>query len=440
MNIKRRLYGSLNTDVFIQSISRGGRYRVFKTQEYFKSYQIERFNVVWKDAFTNIPFYREWKKKHNLPDKISCLTELSNWPIVTKRTLQGNMNILLRDNIKPKGFIKTSGSTGEPLHLPTWKDNETSPSMWLGRAAYGIEPGMKTFLIWGHHHLYGKGIWRQIYILRRVILDWFSNMKRVSAYDISENAMSLAFNKCNKFQPEFIIGFSAAVLSFVRANRIKKEQQNYKIKAVLCTAGPLSITEAEEISFFFNAPVCMEYGSAECGVMAYSEPSNNNYMVFWDTHLLQGIKDDFGKLKNIVTQLTNCYFPLIRYDIGDYLEVENDIDCNSIFKIKSVVGRTNDMVQLSDGTTFFGALIGDCIKQVQSITANQLHVFQNGIRIDVTVLKPLSESELSLIKTRLTNVVPGLKKYKVLITEVDQLFRTIGGKTPLVVNHVSILI
>ncbi|MBK6282667.1 MAG: phenylacetate--CoA ligase family protein [Draconibacterium sp.] len=435
MNIKKRFYSFLNRNVFIKSISRGGRYRVLTSPAEIKSFQIERFNIIWNDAFNNIPFYREWKKKYDLPDKISDLAELDNWPTLAKINLQEIKKSLLRDNVKPTGYIKTGGSTGEPLHIPTWKDTETSPSMWLGRAAYGIEPGMKTFLIWGHHHLYGKGILRRINVAKRVMKDWLSNMKRVSAYDISEKAMSSVFKTYTKFHSELIIGFSASVLSFVRVNRKRNEEQNYKIKAVICTAGPLSVTEKEEISSFFNAPVCMEYGSAECGVMAYTEPSSNEYIVFWDTHLLQGIKDEFGEIKNIVTRLSNCYFPLIRYDIGDYLELENTVDLNSVSKIKTIKGRPSDIVCLNDGTTFFGAIIGDCVKQIQTVVANQLHVYQNGIQLKVVALQPLIESDLSLVKLRLTTVVPGLKKHNIIITQVDQLYKTIAGKTPLVVYN-----
>jgi phenylacetate-CoA ligase len=391
--------------------------------------------MVWKDAFSNIPFYIEWKKKHHLPDKILDLEELVNWPVVTKRDLQENRQSLFRNNIKPTGYIKTGGSTGEPLHLPTWSDRETSPSMWLGRAAYCIEPGTKIFLIWGHHHLYGKGILRLINITKRIVKDWLSNMKRVSAYDLSENAMSGVFDKFNKFHPELLIGYSPSILSFVRINRNRKEQQNCKVKAVLCTAGPLSVSETEEISLFFNAPVCMEYGSAECGVMAYTETGNKEYIAFWDTHLLQGIKDDFGEIKNIVTSLSNCYFPLIRYDIGDYLEFENEPDFNSIYRVKTVKGRPSDIVRLKDGTTFSGIGIGDCVKQVETVVANQLNVYQNGIIIKVVALKQLQGSELSLIKSRLISIVPDLQKHNVIITQVEDLHKTIAGKTPLVVYH-----
>ena len=437
MNFKGRFYSFLNRKVFIQSVIRGARYRSYSTLEEIKAFQTKQFNVVWQDAFTNIPFYMEWKKKYNLPEKILCLNELDKWPILTKKNLQVNKSILTRKGIKPKGQIKTGGSTGEPLHLPTWTDNVTSASMWLGRGIYGIQPGDKTFLIWGHHHLYGKDINRLINITFRRLKDWLSNMKRVSAYDLSKSAMKNAFNKYKIFHPSVIIGFSPSVLSFVRINKGFQKEQSHFPKAVICTAGPLSIDEKEEIQSFFNAPVCMEYGSAECGVMAYTEPITGQYITSWDTHLIQGIKDEFGELKNIVTRLTSCYLPLIRYDIGDYLEIENSIDLNTIIKIKNVNGRPSDMVHLKDGTSFVGALVGDCVKQVEVVTANQLHVFNNCICIHLVALNLLSESDFILIKNRLKTVVPELVNYSIIIKQVEELTKTVGGKTPLVVQHKS---
>ena len=39
--------------------------------------RLDRFNAIWRDATENVPFYAEWKARHNLPDKISNLVNLS---------------------------------------------------------------------------------------------------------------------------------------------------------------------------------------------------------------------------------------------------------------------------------------------------------------------------------------------------------------------------
>lgn len=434
MNLKSTLLFLLNHKKFSVLLKKSGKNWKYDCVEDIYAFQVYNFNKTWKDAFTNFEFYRNWKEKFNLPDEIEDLEDLVNWPILKKKDIQNNFNSLLRIDCSPTSFIQTGGSTGEPLRLPTWPDQETGPNMWLGRAAYDIFPGDKTFLIWGHHHLLGKGFRKRLNALSRLFKDWLSNMYRVSAYDLSTTQMRKLFNFYIKYSPEFVIGFSPAILSFVRANSDFKEMIISPPKAVLCTAGPLSEDEKNEIEFFFNAPVCMEYGSVECGVMAYTVPDKNLYKVFWDTHLIQGLKDEFGEIKNIVTRLTPCYFPLIRYDVGDYLEVDKEKNLISILKLKKIKGRPSDMVKLNNGTIFFGALIGDCVKQIKSVLSSQLCVYPNKLEISLVSSEKLNENDFSLIKERMTTVVPGLESSNIIIVQVEELKTTIGGKTPLVIR------
>ena len=431
---KRRFYSHLNNQLYNTLLKRGALYRQLTNKIDIHNFQVKQFNKVWFDAYNKLPFYREWKIKHNLPHKIESLLDLESWPILRKKDLQQNKVKLNRKDINPSGYLKTGGSTGEPLHLPTWKDQYTASSMWLGRAAYGIEPGMKTFLIWGHHHLNGRGLSRQLSMVKRHIKDCLSNMYRVSAYDLSRDAMKKAHEQYVSFEPEFVIGFSPSILSFCRINE-KQQNGRHSPKAILCTAGPLSPTEIKEIEYFFEAPVCMEYGSVECGVIAYTNPTNREYKVFWDTHLVQGLEDHSGMVRNIVTRLVPCYFPMIRYDIGDYLKTKENKKFESIIKFKTVLGRPSDIIEIGNGNAFFSALVGDCTKQIEGIIATQLHVLKNALRIEVVSTRSLRDKDFTQIRNRLTTVIPQIKQTNLTIIQVESLHRTIGGKTPQVVRH-----
>lgn len=340
-----------------------------------EAWQTERFNYVWRDAYENVPFYAAWKRKHRLPDAISALSELDAWPVLHKQELFDRADLLTRKE-KATTSVITSGSTGVPLKLPAWHNSEAKADMWTGRAQYGIFPEMKTFLIWGHQHLYGTGLRRVKNIALRRLKDHLLGYKRVSAYDTSAPAMRKAYDTYQRFRPEFVIGYSAAVLAFVRIN---KSHSVNPPRTILCTAGPLSDKEKEEISGFFHAPVCMEYGSVECGVMAYTEPERDRYNVFWHSHLIQGMADATGMLRNIVTNLWPCYIPLIRYDIGDYIEVDEAQSLTSILQIWRIAGRPSEMVQLPDGTSFFAMLIEACVEQIDGIVSHQLLVHKDHL-------------------------------------------------------------
>lgn len=410
-----------------------------------ETWQVMRFNKVWEIARTEVPFYQKWQIRYNLPDKIMNLSDLSNWPVLTKADLRNIEQFKRTDVPAPKGSLMTGGSTGVPVRLPSWGDSMAGVSQLLGRRAYGLEPGDRTVLLWGHEHLYGTGWRRKVNAFKRRFKDWLAGWTRISAYDLSNSAMRRAYSIVEKSHPKFLIGFSTAVLAFVRQNHAYAHELT-SVRVILCTAGPLTPDEKQEIIDFFTASsesmapkLCMEYGSVECGIMAYTRPRDGEYDVFWNTHLLQAQKQPDGEYKNLVTRLTDCYVPLIRYDVGDYLELDpadDEQNARSVLEIKSVKGRPNEMLKFKCGVSFFGALIGDCVKQVPEIISSQIAVDEENdvLEIRVTAKSPLPDTALSLVVNRFTLTVADTKKLTIRVVQVEKLFTTVGGKVPRVVR------
>ena len=404
-----------------------------KTRADKEAYQIKCFNSVWKSARRNVPFYKDWGERYSLPDEIGSLDELEKWPVLTKADLR-NLDAFKRSDVpEPKGRVLTGGSTGEPVRLPVWEDKYAGVSQMLGRKRYGVEPGDRTFLLWGHEHLYGTGFKRKINIFKRCFKDWLAGWTRFSAYDLGECAMKSAYEAFSQCRPEFVIGFSPAVLSFVRQNQHGSSKVK-GIKTVLCTAGPLTDGEKQEIETFFGAPVSMEYGSVECGIMAYTRPSDGWTETCWNTHLLQAQRQSDGEYKNLVTRLTDCYVPLIRYDIGDYLDML-DME-RSVLLMRSIKGRPSEMLHFACGVTFFGALIGDCVKQIPEVVSSQIAVDEerNVLEIRVTANEGLTSEAFATIKNRFALTVADADRLDVRVIQVDKLYTTVGGKTPRVVR------
>ena len=403
-----------------------------------EAYQLRVFNDVWRMAYMNVPFYTKWCEQYGLPEKLDNLAELENWPVLTKADLR-NLDAFRRSDVpKPSGYILTGGSTGEPVCLPSWGDFAAGISQILGRRAYGIEPGDRTFLLWGHEHLYGTGVKRKINALKRRFKDWLADWRRVSAYDLGAAAMHDAYVAFAKFKPEFVIGFSPAVLAFVRHNKDRAGAVG-SVRVILCTAGPLTSDEKREIEAFFGGVVCMEYGSVECGIMAYTRPKDGLYDVFWNTHLLQAQRQPNGEYKNLVTRLTNCYVPLIRYDIGDYLDLDSaceEDNARSVLEIREVKGRPSEMITFACGVSFFGALIGDCVKQVREIVSSQIAVDEANDRMEirVTATRQLTPNELDLVKDRFSLTVEGVNMISLQVAQYERLETTVGGKIPRIVR------
>ena len=433
--MKKKLISILKADIYKYCLTKTSLYREVRTINDIEKYRLSKFNLIWKDAYENVPFYKEYKNRNILPNQIKTLNELDDWPIITKKNFQENSSKLLRKS-PPNSWISTGGSTGEPLKLGSFNNGTSvSGNQWIGRASCGITPDMKCLLIWGHQHLYGKGFKRFINITKRRFFDFLLNYNRLSGYDLSNEVLNDHFNKFLKYSPDYIISFSASLLAFCRANNSKKEQiKNNNLKGVICTAGPLTVSEKNEISFFFNCPVIMEYGSVECGVMAYSSTESYSYNVFWDTHLLDLEIDDYGYNKNIVTRLTKEYVPIIRYDIGDYLEIFNE-DTKRPIKISDVIGRPSDLIEMPGGIKIYSTLINDCVKQIQKVKAVQTIVNSESLDIHVICTEGLDESDKNLIIKRINIVAPKLANIKLNIQRKEELIKTKGGKFPSVIYN-----
>lgn len=409
----------------------------YPMREERERYQIEKFNAVWRTARENVPFYRAWQAKYGLPDAIADLSELRDWPVLKKADLLDETQFRRSDVPYPRGRLMTGGSTGVPVRLPAWGRREAWPSQVLGRMRYGYEVGDRLFLLWGHEHLFGKGVRRFFKIWERRIKDRLAGWMRVSAYDLSVEALKGAFERFVHYKPQFVMGYSPSILSFCRINK-NDPRRITGVKAVLCSAGPLSMDERHEVSAFFGAPVCMEYGSVECGIMAYTQPEDGKYHAFWNTHLLQALKDDSGNFRNIVTCLTDCYVPLIHYDIGDYLEIDGSEEENmrSVLTIADVKGRPSEFLKFKCGVSVFAWGVGDCVKQSLKVGNHQLVVNEdrNELTIRVTSSEKMLAEDFEIIRNRLQLTVKGVDRLTLRFEQVDKLDVTVAGKTPRVIR------
>ena len=406
--------------------------------------QLEKFNAVWKDAVESVPFYAEWKAKYGLPDKIDDLKELQGWPILEKKDL-----ILNREKLTRKGVSKfhesvTGGATGEPLHFRTMagESNQVAVNKWIGWARMGIYPDSRCFLLWGHRHFYGQGLASNVRFKIRQLKDWMTNNLRADATDLSPATLRKDYDLMLRFQPECIIAYSASLLALVRTVRDDKihcspsSSTFTSLKAVLCTAGPLTKDERGEIASFFGVPVAMEYGSMEAGVMAYKTlATDDRYKVFDQTHILHAdVEQTTGCSSILVTSLTKRYLPLIRYRIGDYMEGAAVRDDGAVESFDEVTGRTGDMIDLGDGMRFHGYSLMVCAEENPKIVAYQLRVNKKTKKVVFVAqtTAPLSESEKVQISRHSADVAK-MPASIISVEEAKELVKAPSGKIRLVI-------
>ncbi len=410
--------------------------------------RLDKFNVMWADAVENVPFYAEWVDKHHLPRQIADLKQLVDWPIVEKKDLILNKEKLTRRDVLHFHESVTGGATGEPLHFGTMagESEVVAANKWIGWARLGIYPDSYMFLLWGHRHFYGRGWKSDVRFKVRQFKDWITNHLRMDATVLTPEYLRKVYAKMLSFSPECIVAYSASLLALVRtvrAEKLRGDQSDVRkrfprLRAIICTAGPLTKYERAEISSFFGVPVAMEYGSMEAGVMAYQTPATEgHYKVFDATHILHADAEILtGRQQILVTCLYKRYLPLVRYRIGDYMEDPDIVHDGTIASFAEVSGRAGDLVDMGDGVRFHGYSLMVCAEANEKIVAYQLRVNRVLQRVVFVaqVLAPLSDEEKMVI-VRKASHISGMPERTIEVRESADLEKAPSGKIKLVIEE-----
>lgn len=314
-----------------------------------ENYQIRRFNSFWRKAYTNHPFYIKWKSDHKLPSKVSSISELSDFPILNKKIINENYDLIFH-NLKFKTTY-TGGTSGITTRFPTNAVEAFNAYVvsYTGRLWWNIKPLSDILMLWGHSHLFQGGIKGKLEYHFRKFKDFTINTKRISSYDLSEKNLKFFFDIINDLSPRTLISYSGNV--FKLAKFMDENNLNFKfgkIENVIVTSEPIYTKDIELIKKKFAFNIINEYGMAETGVIGYSKNKTQNIKVFWRSFILTHDKN----ANLYLTTISERVFPLINYDTEDKV-VTRLVKANSILGIKEILGksRNNLKISMKDGST-----------------------------------------------------------------------------------------
>jgi len=166
--------------------------------------------------------------------------------------------------------------------------------------------------------------------------------------------------------------------------------------------------------------------------MAHETPEGG-YRVFWRSYLLEALPSPAGR-RIAVTSLYPRKFPLVRYDIGDEVELPGAVgEVAGLAEFPRVIGRCNDAVILHDGSVIHSEVFTHAVRACPEVAAYQ--VVQTGDDLEIRYLSSarLTEERVQEILSRLAKVHPRLAH--VSLERVEVLQRSIAGKTPMVVRR-----
>ena len=404
-------------------------------------FQLDRLNEEWGKAVRSIPYYAELADRHALPRRFGSLGQFVNVvPPLDRETLQGQVRYW-HDDPRPNHRRTTGGSTATPIQLPAWRGefHHTSLDPWLARSWYGISPRDRLFLFWGHAHLLGPG-WRgRANGVVRAIKDLVQNYVRHSAYDMSEPGFRRGLARLFRSRADFVIGYSCYLDELARvAETWRPPGRRRLLKAVIAAAeGFPAPDSADRIERLFGAPVAMEYGSVETGLIGHSHP-DGGYRVFWHSYLVESHGD--GAQEVFVTSLYPRCTPLFRYRLGDRFELgDHSVNAGgcSVLSFERVLGRSNLPVVLPDGRTLHSESVSHIVRGIPNVLAYQFLCDRDRVTLRVKTREVLDEDTVASIRAKARRVDPQFGD-ALVVDRAEDLDRTVAGKTPMVIIDPSV--
>ena len=296
----------------------------YASLETLEALQLKRLKRLLYHARNNTHFYAQRLKDIDIEH--ITLERLKDIPTLTKQELyKYNKEIHTKYDNEKLVKSETSGSTGEALvffRTKKW-DAYHRAAQLRGYSWYGVNPWDKNIYFWGFNPN-----WKQKLKMR--VLDFLMNRYRIFSFDENEiKKVTKILKKCS-----YIEGYSSAI--FTLAQSLDKMELSFRqLKLVKGTSEKIYDSYQDIIKKVFHTKMVSEYGAAEAGIIAF-ECTHGNMHTVMENVIVEEIDD-----KIVVTNLHSYSFPIIRYELGDYIKLGgHDCPCGRKHMIiEEVTGR-----------------------------------------------------------------------------------------------------
>ncbi|WP_298421467.1 phenylacetate--CoA ligase family protein [uncultured Kordia sp.] len=271
-----------------------------------ENYQLQQLTELITFAKANSRYYKEQFKDIDVKS-FTSLEDIKQLPLLSKSdVIEYNEAIHTKHSFKKVFTATTSGSSGDPLVYKREEeaDSFNRASIFRGYSWHNVQPWERNGYFWGFDFSSFKR-------LKVKVLDALQNRFRV--FDYKEEAFNQFVKKLQK--AKYIHGYSSMIYQSAKLINEKNLPKPVHIKMVKGTSEKIYDSYKEEIKKAFNVPIISEYGAAETGIIAFE--CEKGYM-----HInMEGVIVEEIDHQIVVTNLQMKTFPIIRYQLGDYIQL-----------------------------------------------------------------------------------------------------------------------
>src|SRR5690554_6357204 len=404
--------------------------------------QKERYQSFIHFAMKHSAYYAKTLK--NI-EGVADIDNIASLPIVDKEILRTHIDIIVVKSEEKFELHKTGGTTGKSLEVKYFARNTQERFAFLDdfRSRFGYELGKKTAWFSGKSLLTSKDIQKN----RFWKTDTIHQVRYYSTFHIKNDYLKYYVEDLIKYQPEYFVGFPSTILEIATYGLAHGYQYPKDVtKAIFPTAETITIEMRKTIESFFQTKMYDQYASSE-GAPFIFECTNGNLHLELQSGVFEVLDENdqptqSGRL--IVTSFTTEGTPLIRYDIGDSITLEDrDKTCNCGNNnplVKEILGRIDDFVYSPENGKINIINIANAIKDVKGIVRYQIiqeELNKLNFNIVVDTAKYNKNEEKRFLKNWRDRVGT---KMEIELKYVDEIPVEKSGKFRIVKNHIKHLI
>tara|TARA_R110002012_G_scaffold283304_2_gene473581 strand:+ start:25920 stop:27296 length:1377 start_codon:yes stop_codon:yes gene_type:complete len=322
-------------------------------------------------------------------ENVEQISNIAKLPIIDKEILRQNL-IEIYTIKKEEGTIsKTGGTTGKSLEVVyTHQDvQERFAILDNFRNNFGYALGKKTAWFSGKNLLTPRDLKKN----RFWKTDYWNKVRYYSTFHIHDKFLAHYLQDLIQYQPEYMVGFPSTmyeIAKFGMANSINFP--SHTIIAIFPTAETITEDIRQVLESYFKTNLYNQYASSE-GAPFILECKNKKLHLELQSGVFE-VLDHENKPTNkgrlIVTAFNTHGTPLIRYDIGDEIELSDETcSCgNNNPLVQQILGRISDYIYSEEVGKINLGNISNCLKGVHGIMKFQIE--QNQLdKVVVRIVK-----------------------------------------------------
>ncbi len=407
-----------------------------------KRIQFDRFIDLLKYAVTHSPFYKDLYKDIDL-NVIKSIDDIIILPVIDKELLRKNIHNIYTIPKSKWNVSKTGGTTGKSIEVLCTLDNINERFALLDnfRSMFGYKLGKKTAWFSGKSLLTNSDINKNHFWKT----DYYHRIRYYSTFHIKEEFIKYYIKDLQIYKPEYVVGFPSNIAEIARYGLLNNiDFPKNCIKVVFPTAETVTDDMRKIIEDFFNTKVYDQYSSSE-GAPFISECVNNRLHMELQSGVFEVLDENNEYANNgrlVVTSFTTYGTPLIRYDIGDCIEIDNVLcTCGNQNPIAiRILGRIDDYIYSPENGKINLGNVSNTLKDTKGIIKFQ--VIQDSLNeLLIRIVADKKEYDSKTERIFLSNWRDRVgSKMTVKLEFVDDIPVEKSGKFRMVKNNIKHLV